>query len=307
MAIRIRQLQALEAVMSARTMTEAAAVLGISQPALSRLIADLETDVGYRLLVRQRGRLALTAAGEQFYPEAEKVLTSLRDLTGLARDMKEDQRGSLRVIAMPGFGVTMVPQAVAAFSAVHPKVRISVHVRRRRELEAAIAAEPFDVALATLPIHAPGVTAMPLATLPAVCIVPSGHALARRVSLAPQDLAGIPFISLNREAPFRGRVDELFERFGVERDLRFEAETPEMICGMVANGVGASILHPFLHHIAPGAFAVKPFAPAVQMEYALLRSAARVGSVHVEEFCRIVMAQARRLDAGLTPASGAER
>ena len=302
MAIRIRQLQALEAVMSARTMTEAAAVLGVSQPALSRLIADLESDVGYRLVVRQRGRLALTAEGQHFYPEAEKVLMSLRDLTGLAREMKDDQRGSIRVISMPGFGLSVVPQALAAFSALHPKVRVSVHVRRRRELEAAIAAEPFDLALATLPITAPGVSATPLATLPAVCIVPAGHELARRAVLGPQDLAGVPFISLNREAPFRGRVDELFERFRVARDMRFEAETPEMICGMVANGVGVSILHPFLHHIAPGAFAVKRFVPAVQMDYALLRNAARAASVHVEAFCRIVQSEASRFEGLAAPA-----
>jgi DNA-binding transcriptional LysR family regulator len=90
--IRLRQLQALSYVLSSRTMTAAAELFGVTQPAMSRLIMQLEDEVGCKLLKRDRGRLRLTEDGERFYEKAEQVLLSMRELNGFSSTLNMTRR-----------------------------------------------------------------------------------------------------------------------------------------------------------------------------------------------------------------------
>lgn len=294
--IRMRNLQALQYVLSSRTITAAAELFGVTQSGMSRLIAQLEDEVGCQLLIRERGRIALTAEGMRFYKEVEAVLDSMRRLNSVASDLRHDTSGVLRIVSMPGLVNRLIPRAVAHFSALHPNIKVSIAVQNRGLMEKTIESNEFDIVLATLPVHAPrSIQVTTLATRPAICIVPTTHPLARRRSISVEDLSeDVPFVSFRRGSLLRERVDDLFNRLSIKRNLAFESHSAEIVCEMVAAGLGIAIIHPFIKVPDKGEFKAKPLRPKIMMEYAMLRPGTGQSAQHTERFAQMVVQEMSR-------------
>src|SRR4051812_48983176 len=111
--IRIRQLEALNYVLSSRSMTAAAELFGVTQPAMSRMILQLEEEVGCVLLKRELGRVSLTEEGVRFYEKAERVLRDMHDLRSVAEGLRKDPRGHVRIISIYGLVNSLIPTAIA--------------------------------------------------------------------------------------------------------------------------------------------------------------------------------------------------
>jgi DNA-binding transcriptional LysR family regulator len=270
--IRIRQLQALNYVLSSRTMTAASELFGVTQPAMSRLIMQLEEEVGCQLLRRDRGRLRLTEEGQRFYEKAERVLSSMRELAGAAEGLRRDPKGEVRIISIYGFVNSLIPTAIAAFCAAYPKIRITIDVLNRARLEEVIHERQFDIALATLPVKSPpSLTIETLGALPAICVVPAKHALARKKVVKASDLVDIPFVSARRETLLRQRVDDVFDKLNIPRVAQFECHNTEVMCQLVGAGLGVSIVHPFVRSPADQSFVIRAFEPSIMMEYAMFQ------------------------------------
>jgi DNA-binding transcriptional LysR family regulator len=290
--IRLRQLQALSYVLSSRTMTAASELFGVTQPAMSRLIMQLEEEVGCKLLKRDRGRVRLTEEGERFYEKAEQVLLSMRELTGLSATLRHNPKGEVRIVSIYGLVSNLIPTAIAAFSADHPKIRIAIDVLNRSRLEEVINERQFDIALATLPVKSPAsMTIDTLGALPAICILPKGHPLARKKNVNAEDIAKYPFVSARRETILRQRVDEVFERLSIRRQLQFEAHNTEVMCQLVGAGFGVSVVHPFVQRPINDSFVCRPFLPAIQMEYALFRRPTGESSNAADVLAEYIMAE----------------
>ena len=99
--MKLRQLEALRAVVASGTTTQAADLLGLTQSAISRLISQLETELGLNIFDRRHGRLRITPEGQHFYDVVKKVLSSVDQITATARDIRTLKTGALRIIAMP--------------------------------------------------------------------------------------------------------------------------------------------------------------------------------------------------------------
>ena len=96
-----RQVEAFRAVIISGSMSTAADILGITQPAVSRLIRDLEYETRLDLFERSGGRLVATGDAMALYREVDRSFVGLERIAGLARDLRERRGGSLRVAALP--------------------------------------------------------------------------------------------------------------------------------------------------------------------------------------------------------------
>ena len=256
--IRLRQLQALNYVLSSRTMTAASELFGVTQPAMSRLIMQLEEEVGCQLLRRDRGRVRLTEEGVRFYEKAEQVLSSMRELGGVAEGLRRDPKGEVRIVSIYGLVNSVIPTAIARFSAAHPKVRITIDMLNRARLEEVIHERQFDIALATLPVKSPpSLTIDTLGSRPAICVLPAKHPLARQKKVKASDLSGIPFVSARRETLLRQRVDDVFDRLSIAREMQFGCHNTEVMCQLVGAGLGVSIVHPFVRRPTDDSFVIQ--------------------------------------------------
>lgn len=268
--MKLRQLEAMRAVLSRGTTTHAAELMGLTQSAVSRLITQLEQELGFNLFDRRHGRLLITPEGQQFYSVAEKVLSGVDQISATARDIQTLGTGTLRIIAMPALGYGMLPQTIAQVKRNYPQVKISIDLGNRQEIEKGIANAQYDFGLATLPIEHESIDIEPLCGVDAVCVTPSDHPLAEKKVISAHDLEDQPFISVEPGGLFRYRTDELFGRLGIRRKLGIEAKSTVMVCSLVSAGIGLSIVHPFIADSVGAKVAVRRFEPAIRFEYGLL-------------------------------------
>jgi len=278
----------MRAVMVRGTTTHAAELMGLTQSAISRLITQLEHELGLKIFDRRHGRLVITPEGRHFYGVAQKVLAGIDQMTATARDIRELRAGALRIISMPALGFGLLPNTIVKMNQQFKQVKISVDVGGRRDLEEGIENGQYDFGLATLPVTDEGVDIEPLCAVDSVCVVPVGHPLAGNKIITAEELADLPFISIDPTTLLRYRVDELFGRIAVKRILGIEAQTSIMACNLVARGLGASIVHPFIAKIFNGRLVARPFEPTIRLEYGLMFATGSRRSLVASEFVRML-------------------
>jgi DNA-binding transcriptional LysR family regulator len=270
--LNLRQLEAFRALMLGGTTTRASVLLGVSQPSISRLIDDLEIQLGVNLFVRERGRLFPTEEAQWLFTEAQEALTRLDRLDTAVRDIRYLSIGELNIVAAPPIAHSLVPRALERLRGTYPDLRVSIQVTTRREVRDWTSAQRFDIALPTLPIDYPEAKTEMLSAVDCVCIMPIGHPLAEKKVVHAADLADTTFVSLIPELFTRIRLDRLFEEAGVRRSRMFvEVQSTSGVCTLVASGLGVSIVDPFTAAaFQPFGLIVRPFLPRFEMEYGML-------------------------------------
>ncbi len=303
----LRQLEAFRAVMRSGSVTNAAQSLHLSQPAVSRLIADLERSVGFRLFERIRGSTPVaTPEAEAFFQEVERSFTGLQALRRIANDIRNFRSGNLRIACLPALSTGFVPTVIGRFLEEHPEVRVQLQTRSSSTVRVWVAAQQFDLGLATPAGDMEGLVSEPFLSARGVCVLPPGHRLGTRAVIGPADLAGEKFISLALEDPVRAKVERAFEAAGIEPDTVVETQYAMTICGLIRRGVGCAILNPISAvDFEPHGLILRPFEPAVSFDYMLYRPAHRPPSLIARRFIELLAEERDR--AGLMPAQAASR
>ncbi|MCP5087234.1 MAG: LysR family transcriptional regulator [Rhodobacteraceae bacterium] len=284
--MKLRQLEALRAVIASGTTSQAGELLGLTQSAVSRLISRLETELGLNIFDRQHGRLRITPEGQQFYDVVGKLLSSIDQITATAHDIRTLQTGALRIIAMPSLAYGLLPEVIASVKKRYRNVKISVKMGGRLEVEEAIEGAQFDFGIATLPINCQGIDVEDLFSAEGVCVLPIGHPLAAKSEILAEDLAECAFISLSSGSILRYQTDELFGNLGVKRSLTVEAPSSLLATNLVAKGLGVSIVHPFVANDYGDRVIARPFKPSIRYEYGLLFPAAQTRSKITHTFVK---------------------
>ncbi|HIM24898.1 MAG TPA: LysR family transcriptional regulator [Rhodospirillales bacterium] len=276
--MKLRQLEALRAVVASGTTTQAADLLGLTQSAVSRLITQLESELGLNIFDRRHGRLRITPEGQHFYDVVKKLLSGIDQITATARDIRTLKTGALRIIAMPALAYGLLPQTITTINKRFRQIKISVEMGTRLDVEEGVESTQFDFGIATLPINRQGIEVEPLFTADGVCVLPMGHELAKKSEIVAEDLADLPFISMNSGSLLRYQTDELFGRLGIHRVLSVEAPSTLLATNLVAKGLGVSIVHSFIASAYGDRVIAKPFTPTIRYEYGLLFPAAQTRS-----------------------------
>ena len=268
----LRQVEAFHAVMVAGSITRAARILHISQPAVSRLIADFERSVGFALFVREHRQLQPTDEARLLFAEVQRAFVGLEQIAAVAEAVRTYSTGSLRVVTMPSLSTRLAPEIIAAFASRYPHVSVWLEVRPRGGVLEWIGSAQYDVGITIGPIDDPAISVAPLTAAPVACVMPVEHPLARRKRISLPDLDGERFISLGRDSHFRYRVDEMFKAAGVRREMMLEARTAEAVFGLVAAGMGITVMGPLIaQHIDDTKLAVRPLQPPMEVDLVLIR------------------------------------
>ncbi len=268
--MKIRQLEAMRAVVATGTTTQAAEIMGLTQSAVSRLISQLEDDLGFTLFDRHRGRLAITPEGQEFFNAAERILDEVDQIRDTADNIRAHGAGTLRIAAMPAIGTCMLPRPLKMLQDDYERLNVVVHLKTRSELQHAMADRQYDVGLATLPIADQGLVVEPLCRVRSVLIMPLGHRLAKKRVVSADDLVGEKFVSLSSDTVMRYRTEELFTRLKIDRQLAVEAQSTILMGNLVELGLGVAVVHPFVAEHFAGKVEIRPFEPAIEVSYGLV-------------------------------------
>lgn len=257
--------------MACGTTTRAAEVLRIAQPAVSRLLTDLERSSKLRLFERGRGRIRPTAEAHAFYDEVRRSFFGLERLRFAADNIRSFSSGTLRVASLPVLGNAFLPRAVGSFSRVLPDVSVLLHIRSSEAVKELVAAGQVDIGFAADEIDPAGVDSRVIVTPDAVCIVPYGHRLAERTIVGPEDFSGARFVSLAAEDAARARIDRVFVEAGISRRIAVETQYSITICNLVRAGAGVALVNPLaLEGLDLAGLTIVPFRPRIEFRTFLI-------------------------------------
>src|SRR5680860_1373474 len=124
--LNLRQIEAFRAVFLTGSMTAAGDIMGISQPAVSRLIRDLEAEIGTRLFDRKGTRISATSDAVMLSREVERSFHGLDRIARAAEEMTRARRGALKIIATPATSIGWLPRIIARFRDERPGTVVSL-------------------------------------------------------------------------------------------------------------------------------------------------------------------------------------
>jgi DNA-binding transcriptional LysR family regulator len=302
--IKVRQLDALRAVIESKSVTEAANSLYISQPAVSKLISGLEQETRLKLFTRVGRTLEPTREAMILYENAASIYSKLREIDRLASDLRNMSAGRLIVVTLLALGRKFVPDVMAEFIRQRDKVSASLFIHTSATANDWVVGQQVDVAFSMLPCEHPWVDTKVVARVAAVCVLPTTHHLADKKEIYPEDLEGEDFISFSPDTDMRQRIDAVFEAAGVRREMQIDTYLSEAACRFVMSGLGVSVVDPFTaaELVGQGGMVVKPFHPKIPYHFYMHTPVRRAPTLLGREFA--LLAQSRFTD--LVDMTGAE-
>lgn len=231
------QLRALLAVADQGGFTAAAERIGMSQPAVSRAVAALESELGTALLARHRDGVTLTEAGQRAVGHARAAIRHFDLLRSEVAAVAGQVTGTLRLASLPTATALVAPQ-LRTFADRYPQVRVRLLEGSDPEVREWLGQGAADVGVVTLP--AAGFHTVPLDTHEMVAVVPADHPLAGQPVISFAELAAEPFIFSTGGCG--AMVTAAARGAGVRLDAALEARETSAILEMVGAGFGVSVL-----------------------------------------------------------------
>lgn len=237
----VRQIEALLVVARFGSMTRAGRELGISQPAVSRLLSDLETTLGFKLLDRRDGRLVPSRETQIIIPDIRRVIQTMDRIEEIGTEIASESSGHLRVACLPGFATSHLPQVVVDFLRDREGMTLTLEPDRPERIMEWIIGEQYDCGITDSFEGHPAVESE-LVSLRSVCVFPEGHPFETRASIAPGDLRRERLIHPRRDSVFFREMMACFRAAEVEPDLAVETRQFTAACELVLRGLGVAIV-----------------------------------------------------------------
>lgn len=267
--MRLRHLEVFHAVMRTGSLSRAAELLCISQPAASKVLAHAERDLGLKLFKRAHGRLLPTREAELLYAETGHLFNNLENVRRLARNLKKHPEGHVRLGCLPSLGLSLIPRAVRDFRRQCPGVSLEIQTRHSDELLSLVLSRELDLAVVFDPPARPGVAAADLGRAAVVYLGPAdGPSAGGPVRL--QDLDDQQWIGIGNTDPLGGLIAQACRELGIEeRTPMIDARTYYVAAALADCGVGYALVDQFTAQFAArgnrGGLVIRPVAPPLSV------------------------------------------
>ncbi len=267
----IRQLEAFHATMITGTITKAAKMLYVSQPSVSRLISNLEEELGFSLFERKKRRLYPTAEGVKFYSELKKVYDSIDSLKNYAVTIKDKKESFLRISATPAIAISLLPKAIKIFKQSHPHTYITLNSRGPTRIMTDLMENRCDIAFCNTRAYMPEIVQEKLIDAECVCALPPEHRLGDKEIIRPEDLNGETLVELDSSREFFWEHHtKLFEMNGISINRGYSTQRSFAAYSLVLEGLGLAIIEPFSAGLWEKlGVVVKPFHPPIRYPYSV--------------------------------------
>jgi LysR family transcriptional regulator, hydrogen peroxide-inducible genes activator len=214
----------------------------IAQPSLSQQVLKLEEDLGAKLFDRLGRSVRLTEAGRAFIPRARAVLEQMEVARLSVADKNADLRGSVAVGVIPTVAPYLIPSYTVAFAKKYPDAKLRIVEETTSVLVEGLRDLSIDVAILALPLRHKELELYPMRTEPLFAVMRKDHPHASAESLALKDLRGESFVMLRDGHCFRDLSIATCTRARVTPNIAFESGQFSSLLGMVAAGVGVSLV-----------------------------------------------------------------
>lgn len=246
-----------------RNFTRASEAAHVTQPAISKMIKNLEDELGVKLFHRADRRLELTEAGKIVEEQAREILQSMDNMKSRLLDLAGLKRGELKVGIPPMTGSAFFPQVLAEFYEQHPLIDVRLLETGARKVESSLMSGDLDLGISVLPVDETQFVVFPFYREDVVVAMHPQDPLASQDSVALKDLKDARFILFHEEFALHSRVVEACERAGFHPNIVSESSQWDFIAAMVASNLGVALLPPTICRLLdPRRIRILPLAGA---------------------------------------------
>ena len=284
---RLRELEALRALVTTGTTVGAAQRLSISQSAVSRSLSQLEERLGRSLFIRSSGRIYPTPEALRLNEKLDALFETLAEIDGADWAAREDE--PLRLVVPPTLAHHFVIRRVARFLKRNPGRRIQLDIQSTDSLLSGIMNAQYDLGLTSGMIQRSGVTLLPWRRSKIVCAMTEDHPLVAKETIVPEDLEGVELIEFLGRLGTRALSDQILGRAGVRPRTVVETATNMAALELVREGLGITLVNPFplLSEGIPGIVA-RPFLAPIVYQTSFVLPTGRPPTQAARQFMRFV-------------------
>ena len=238
----LRQIEVFRATMLTGSTADAARLLHVSQPGISRMIGHIELQLGLRLFERGKGRLKPTPEAHALYAEVEHVYRGVQRIDERAQSLKSGGGLALRVLASPSTLLEIVPRAVASLSADYPDSMIYLESQLVRDMVRLLAIGEADVAISNLPIDHPLLVSEVVGSWSLSCVFQRGHRFEQESSVSIGEIVKERLIAFSPDTPQGRLVAEHYPGTLDKGPRRIEVRSGQVACALVEAGAGVAVV-----------------------------------------------------------------
>lgn len=292
MRFKLRQMEVFRAVMITGSVSGAARLLYVSQPAVSKLLAHTETSLGLTLFDRTGGRLVPTKIALSLFEEVSAVYDAALKVDAFVENAINAPIGKVNITCSPSLGLSVVPRLISEFLTLHPKVRIELHTTLIHDMPAELLSGKADLAISVLPVDAPHLKSEKLMNGLMVCALPDNHSLCEKDVISLSDLENEKLILYSRNIPFGSLLAAAFERYKCTVSRTLEVPRAELACSLVRHSAGIAIIDQFsVEGNQWRNVMIRPLHEEIPITVSLVRSVFSKSDAAVDQFCALVQSR----------------
>jgi DNA-binding transcriptional LysR family regulator len=244
--VRLKYVEVFNAVMLTGSVSAAARLLHVTQPAVTQTLQSAESQLGYALFTRQRNRLVPTREAQALYPEVQRLMSQLESVRRLAAALGSGEGSPLRVLVVPSLAVSALPAALEIFRRRHPDMPVAIKTLHSAEIARAIALQEGDVGIVYGSTAHPMLHEEKVAVGRLVCVSRVGSAGAdRRTTVALEEVLRTPFIRIDERDPLGAMLADQWTRFGLAPQSGITVQTHHIAMVLAEQGFGPAIIDSF--------------------------------------------------------------
>lgn len=294
--LNVRYLAVFRAVAKSGSVSAAARMLNVSQPAVTKTVRLLEERLGLALFFRINGRLVITPEAEQLMPEIERLFGTLTVIKSLADEVREGLSGSISIASVTTLSVSLVAKAIENFHQTYPGVRFDIQSLPTRLAVQHVATNYVDLGVLDAPSGVLNMETIELCRSRVGCVLRRDHPLAKRRHIEPRDLADETVISFNEETTTGMLLRKAFHSANLAHTVDFTVNHTMTAYTLVRRGVGVAIVDSF--PILGGDYAdlvVRPFHPVVETCPCVVFSSTRAVPIVARNFVQALKQAAQEM------------
>lgn len=272
----LRQMEVFHAIMRAGSVTAAARLLNVTQPAVSTVLRHCESQLRVKLFDRIGGRLHPTQEAHAIYPDIANIFHRVDTVTRITQDLAGGRLGHVTVAATFTAANGPLAAAVAAFVQKRPAVRVAIHALPSAQVLDRVARREADFGLCYAPARDPAVEAELLRATEIACIIPRSHPLARLETIPIEALSGQDIITYAPHTAIGKPVEEAFLAAGVVLNRRIQVNYSMSAFILASKGAGIAMVEPMLFDAAAmPSLVARPIRPVIEVCTMLIHAIGR--------------------------------
>lgn len=244
--MRLRHIEVFNAVMLTGSVSSAARLINVTQPAVSRILAHAELQLGFALFQRIKGRLAPTTEAQTLYPHIARLFAQLDEVQRLANTLKSGHReDELHIVSVLALSYEILPRALQQFRIQHPQVMVTIDSLHSPQVVSSLVLQEADMGFVFSTVAHPALALEHLAAGRMVCVAPKGMLAApvvQRGSVSLTELVDVPVISLDVGDPVGISLNQACREVGVGLQSLVKVQTYHAALALAHHGLGVALV-----------------------------------------------------------------